>query len=68
VLTETWDLLRDQADKPDVVPSHHPVDVAGDCLDAGQEHDSSWILQGWVKSLHLSWGSHGDEEILYMVL
>jgi hypothetical protein len=23
---------------------------------------------GWLKSLHLSWGSHGDEEILYVVL
>jgi hypothetical protein len=41
MLTETCYLLREQADKPDVVPSQHPVDVVGGCIDAGQECDSS---------------------------
>jgi hypothetical protein len=61
------DLPREQADKPNVVPTQRPVDVVGGCIDAGQQRDSSWILQGWLKSLHLSWDSHGDEELLYMV-
>lgn len=68
MLTETCSLPREQADKPNVLPSQHPVGVGGGCIDAGQVRDSSWILHGWLKSLHLSWCSHGGEEILYLVL
>lgn len=68
MLTETWYLPGEQVDKPNVLPNQHPVGVVGGCTDAGQVRDSSWKLQGWLKSLHLCWGSHGGEEILYMVL
>lgn len=68
MLTETWYLPREQVDKRNVLPSQHPVGVVEGCIDAGQVRDSSWILQGRLQSLHLRWGSHRGEEILYTVL
>jgi hypothetical protein len=51
--TGTWYLLRQQADKPKVVPSQHPVYVVGGYIDAGRNVTAVEYPRGWVKSLHL---------------
>lgn len=39
MLTETWYLPMEQVDKPNVLPTQHPVGVVGGCIDAGQVRD-----------------------------